>query len=154
MVSSNEAGFDLREKSPLPRNILHNQGMTTLSDTGQRTDSKALLHPRSHRDWIVEPTSSKVSAGHLKYPADVRNTAKSGTGHGDNRHLNYLAESISGNVGGSYQNVKVSSPPMSNRSVGAASVVRARESRVHGDRPQSVGIPTQSIQVITGRNLL
>jgi len=141
MVSSNKAGFDLRENAPLPRNNLHNQELATLSKTGQRTDSKACSGPRSHQSWLRRLTSPKASAGYLNYPADVRDTAKSGIGHGDNRHLNYLVKSISGNVGGFYRDVKASSLPMPDRRVGAARVVRARENRVHGDRPQSVGIP-------------
>lgn len=52
-------------------------------------------------------------------------------GCSDNRHLLYLAESILVNVGDSLQNAKVSSPPMSEVSVGAAIVVRAWESQAH-----------------------
>jgi hypothetical protein len=36
------------------------------------------------------------------------------------------------NVGGFYQDAKVSSPPMTDRNVGGVIVVGARESRVHG----------------------
>jgi len=145
MVSSNEAGFDLRETSPLPRNILHNQGMMTLSYTGQRADSKVYTCPRSHRSWLFLPTSPKVPAGYLKYPAGVRDTAKSGIGHTDNRHLNYLAESISVNVGGSQQDVKASSLPMSAESVGGAIVLGARESRVQGEGHQEKDAPLYSL---------
>jgi hypothetical protein len=51
----------------------------------------------------------------------------------DNRHLHYLAESSSVNVGGSHQHVKASSLPRSAESVGGVRVVGARESRVQGE---------------------
>jgi hypothetical protein len=41
MVSSNEAGFNLREMIPLSRNILHSREISALADTGQRP---ALAH--------------------------------------------------------------------------------------------------------------
>jgi hypothetical protein len=56
----------------------------------------------------------------------------------DNRHLNYPVESINMNVGGFYQNVKVSSPPMTDRSVGAVIVVGGWESQPHGEGRQRV----------------
>ena len=95
----------------------------------------------------VDIPTKKGLAGYLNYPADVRDTAKSGIGHIDNRHLNYLVESISVNVGGSYQNDKVSSPPMSNRRVGGFMVLGGRESRLHGDGSQGVNV-SQSRNVI------
>ena len=58
----------------------------------------------------------------------------------DNRHLNNLVKSISVNVGGFYQDAKVSSPPMTDRSVGGAIVVGARESRAQGEGRQEVNI--------------
>jgi hypothetical protein len=78
------------------------------------------------------PTIKDV-AGYPIYPVTGRDTAKSGIGFLDNHHLNNLVESISVNVGGFYQNVKVSSPPMTDRSVGGVIVVRARENRVQGE---------------------
>src|SRR5262249_7556388 len=79
--------------------------------------------------------------GNLSYPADVRESAKSGLGHVGNRHLNYLAESISMNVGGPQQDVKASSPLMLAESVGGVIVLGARESRVHGEGRQEMNIP-------------
>jgi hypothetical protein len=46
-------------------------------------------------------------------------------------------------VGGSLQNVKMSSPSKSEAGVGAAIVVRGWESQPHGEVPQFVGIPQQ-----------
>jgi len=139
MVSSNEADFDLREIDPLPRNILQDQGLIP-EYTGQRMNPRISLLSKGCHGWLFLLTSQKVSAGYLNYPADIRDSAESGLGHGDNRCLNYLVESISVNVGGPCQGVKASSPPIPDRGVGAAIVVGARESRAHGEGPQSVGI--------------
>jgi hypothetical protein len=103
------------------------------------------------RSWPC--TGSKVSADYLTYSADIRDTAKSGIGRSGNRHLNYLAEFIFMNVGGSQQDVKASSLPMPVESVGGVIVLGARENRVHGEGRQFVGIPMQINQMGTGRNL-
>ena len=145
MVSSNKAGFDLRENSPLSRNILHSCGMKDHGNTGQRTSRKVFMIPTDYRGWLFICTSPKVSTDNLIYSVDVRDSAKSGLGHCDNRHLNDLAESISMNVGGSQQNVKASSPPMLAGSVGGVIVLGARESRVQGEGGQFVGIPMQMV---------
>jgi len=71
--------------------------------------------------------------GDLPYPVPVRDSAASGLGHGDNRHLHYLAEFIFVNVGGLRQNVKVSSPPRSGASVGAVIGVGGWESQPRGE---------------------
>ena len=140
-MSSNKAGFDLQEIGPLSRNTLPSWEISALADTGQRADLKASYTPTDHRGWGVLPTSPKVSTDNLMYSVDVRDTAKSGIGHRDNRHLNDPVESISVNVGGSQQNVKASSLPMSAESVGGVLVVGAQESGVHGEGHQFVGSP-------------
>jgi len=123
MVSSNEAGFDLRETPPLPRNILQDCGVVAHRLTGQRMNPRILPLSKGCQGWLFNLTNQKVSVGYLNYPADIRDSAKSGLGHIDNRHLNYLAESISMNVGGSGQNDKASSLPMSDQGVGGSIVV-------------------------------
>ena len=87
--------------------------------------------PKDYRDWLCICTSLKVEASHLNYLASIRDSAESGLGHQDNRHLNYFVESIFVNVGGSY--LEMSSPSMKSKSVGGFIVVGARESRVHGE---------------------
>jgi hypothetical protein len=67
---------------------------------------------------------------------------------GYNRHLNDLAESIAMNVGGLC--VEGSSPPMKRTGVGGSIVVRRRESRLHGEGGQLVGISTQNSRMLTG----
>ena len=138
-MSPNEANFDLREKDPLSRNILHTCE-TAYGSTGQRTSQKSPPISTDYRNQIGRTTDSKVSLGYLLYPNDVRDTAKSGIGRRGNRHLQYLAEFIFVNVGGSYQDVKVSSPPMPDMSVGGVIVLGARESRVQGEGRQGINV--------------
>jgi len=138
MVSSNKAGLDLREILPLSRNILHGQDWTP-GYTRQRASQEVFEPQPDFRGWSFCDTSPKDSADYLSYSADARDTAKSGNWSADNRHLNYLVESIFVNVGGSYQDVKASSLPMTDWSVGAVIVVRGWESQPHGEGPQFVG---------------
>jgi hypothetical protein len=105
MVSSNKAGFNLRENEPLSRNTLH----TPQEFTRQRTNPTALCYPMGYRSRSLTHTGSKVEAGHLIYPVSVRDTAKSRMGCRDNCHLNYLVEFIIVNVGGLQRNAKASS---------------------------------------------
>jgi hypothetical protein len=141
MVSLNEAGVNLRETSPLPHNILHSREVTTLAETGQRTDLVVRMGPVGHRCWLLHDTNSKVSTGNLSYPVDVRDSAKSGLSCLGNRHLHYLAESTSVNVGGSYPDVKVSSLPMPDKSVGGSIVVGGWESQPQGEGSQEKDVP-------------
>jgi len=141
MVRSNEAGFDLRKTVSLPRNILQDCGVEAHRFTGQRMNLRILPISKDYRGWSLLRTTQKVSAGYLNYPADIRDSAKSGSGHFDNRHLNYLAESISVNVGGPYQGAKASSLPIPDKGVGAVIVVRGWENQLQGEGPQSVGSP-------------
>ena len=90
-----------------------------------------VVHPMDYQDWLSTDTNQKVEASHLNYLASIRDSAESGLGQFENRHLNYFAESIFVNVGGSY--LEMSSPSMKSKSVGGFIVVGARESRVHGE---------------------
>ena len=76
---------------------------------------------------------------HLNYSVSVRDTARRGKGCKDNRHLNYFAEFIPMNVGGSLWNAKTGSQSMFRVSVGATIVVGERESLSHGEGSQFVG---------------
>jgi hypothetical protein len=145
MVSPNKARFDLRETSPLPRNMLHSRDVRTLADTGQRTNPKLVFIAEGYRGWLGSHTSPKVSTGYLPYPVDVRDTAKSGMGRMGNRHLHHLAESISVNVGGSRQDAKASSLPTPDVSVGGSIVVRGWESQPQGEGSQEKDVPWYSL---------
>jgi hypothetical protein len=96
--------------------------------------------PKDYRGWSVPCTNPKAEISHLNYLISIRDSAKSGLGFIDNRHLNYLVESINMNVGGFYQDVKVSSPPRTDRSVGGVIVVGAWENHVQGEGRQEVNI--------------
>jgi len=141
MVSSNEADLTYGKVSPC-----HVTFCKTVGKLGPRV-YEAAHEPKDTSSFQGLPKlvtlsyQLKVSAGYLIYPADIRDSAKSGFGHHDNRHLNYLAESISMNVGGSYRDVKASSLPMPDRSVGGSIVLGARKSRVRGEGSQEINAP-------------
>ena len=103
--------------------------------------------PKDYRGWLFDITNPKVEISHLNYLISIRDSAKSGLGFTDNRHLNYFVESIYMNVGDSYQNVKASSQPMTGKRVGAVIVVGGWESQPHGEGRQEVNI-FQSRKVI------
>jgi hypothetical protein len=94
--------------------------------------------PKGYRGGLHFVTSPKDDMGHLIYPMSVQDTAKSGIGCCGNRCLHHLAERTSMNVGGSH--MEMSSPSMKCASVGAAIVLGARESRVHGEGRQGIDI--------------
>ena len=73
MVSSNEAGFNLRETDPLSRNILHTAVLET-TETGQRTNPRKSRFKRVTEVGQNFVPTRKVSTGYLTYPADVRNS--------------------------------------------------------------------------------
>ena len=82
-MSPNEAGFNLREKNLLFRN-LHRY-------TGQRPYSMVWLRSSSCRGWSPQTISPKDETGDLIYPVSGRDTAKSGIGCNGNRRLSDLA---------------------------------------------------------------
>jgi len=88
--------------------------------------------PKDYRGWEGEITNPKVEISNLNYLISIRDSAKSGLGCLDNRHLNYFVESINGNVGDSYQNAKANSQPTTGKRVGAAVVVGGWESQPQG----------------------
>lgn len=137
-MSPNQAGFDLRETSPLPRNILPSPEIGARAETGQRTNSRN--DSKSYRGRALIYTVPKDVTGYLNYPVAVRDSAESGLGRIGNRHLPSLAESILVNVGSSRQDVKVSSLPMLAMSGGGVVVLRAWESHVHGKGRQEANV--------------
>jgi len=78
MVSPNEAGFNLRERFLLLRNLHKVYGAATESVIG-------------YRGWSRLTTSPKDETGYLIYPVSGRDTAKSGMGCVGNRRLSDLA---------------------------------------------------------------
>ena len=96
--------------------------------------------PKGCRSWSFSHTNTKVEVSHLNYLTSIRDSAESGLGRMDNRHLNYFAESIFVNMGDSQQNLKEGSPPMNVVRVGATIIVGDRENLLHGEGLQFVGI--------------
>jgi hypothetical protein len=141
MVSANEAGFYLWETGPLSHNILFTPGVVPGSDVGQRTNLNVSRLLKGYCNLQVE-------AGYPIYPAFVRDSAKSGLGSAANRYLNYPRESNYVNTGGFYRDAKVSSPPMTDRSVGAAIVVGGWESQPQGEGPQEIDTPNYLLTAI------
>jgi hypothetical protein len=115
MVSAREAGLDLRETLPLPRNILHSREIGTLADTGQRPYPKG--GPRLVRQSNQLKGRNRLSG----LPCSRSGFRKERLGSEVNCHLNDLVECIFVNVGGSY--AEVSSPPMKHMGVGGSIVV-------------------------------
>src|SRR5690348_12749360 len=77
--------------------------------------------------------------GQPVYPAIDWDSAESGLGPGNHRRLSHLAEFVRLNMGDLPWDAKASSLPMPTVGVGAAIVVRGRESWPHGEGRQSVG---------------
>ena len=65
---------------------------------------KVSVRPKDYRGWLYFLTNPKVEISNLNYLISIRDSVKNGLGFADNRHLNYLVESINMNVGGFYQN--------------------------------------------------
>jgi len=88
----------------------------------------------------------------LTYPADVRDSAKSGWGPVGNCRLNDLAESTRMNRRGPRREDKASSRPRPVLGVGAVIVVGGRESRPQGEGRQVMDVsPTPGTHDIPGR---
>ena len=138
MVSSTEADFNLREMMLLSRNILH--AVRSFSWIYATANELYDLDHKLIEFRQVDFLNQRLRQVNLVYPASIRDTAKNGTGCADNRHLNYFAKVIVMNVGDLLCNAKAGSQPMSRAGVGAAIVVRARESRVQGKGPQRVNV--------------
>jgi hypothetical protein len=73
MATQKEADFNLRENSPLARNILPYPEMST-------GVYGPVNEPKGYRGWLHFVTSPKDDMGYLIYPISVQDTAKSGTG--------------------------------------------------------------------------
>jgi hypothetical protein len=129
-VNPPEVSINLRGMLPQPRILSSPFGDGAVSEP-QRLPSPDTL--------IVWTKGSERTPG---YRLSAQETAKRGERLKGNHHLRHLVESCRGNVGDPNEHVKVSSPPMARWGVGAAIVLCARESRVHGEGPQFVG-PSQ-----------
>ena len=94
--------------------------------------------PKDDRDWPVWHASLKDVSGKPDIPADRSGYREERDGSDVSHRLKVTAEGIRVNVGG--LRAEVSSPPMNHVSVGAAIVLGARESRVHGEGRQGIDV--------------
>jgi len=136
MVSSNEAGFDLRETFPLSREYLAYLELREPDGAGTANESSGCHFPMDYRGWLLCFANPKVEVSNLNYLTSIRDSAKSGLGYCDNRHLNYFVESIFVNVGGHY--LEISSQSKKSSGVGGFIVVGGWESQPHGEGNQSI----------------
>ena len=128
MARANEAGFDLWETGPLPQNNLLICGVVTVDDLGQRTNlGVSRLLPRLPKSFMGWSKSLRLPCSRAGYCEEQDGSAANRCRHG-------LVESVSVNAGGLH--AEVSRPPANHASVGAAIVLRARESRAQGEGRQ------------------
>jgi hypothetical protein len=119
---------------------------------GQRPHPMAVMCPKDDRGWAAHATSQKDGRGQPELPSVRSGFRDERLGSIISLHLRASAEYIVVNVGGSGMDAKVSSPPMTYRSVGGVIVLGGRESRLHGEGRQLVGISTQNNRMLTQGN--
>jgi hypothetical protein len=133
MVSPDKLGFDLRERLPLPHNILVRMELAGHPDVGQPAGT---CTTEVVKHGIHNP---KDEACDLDYHVSAGDTAKSGIGRLVTSTYVVAFEYIHTNVGDLSQDAKVNRPPMPASGVGAIIVVRGWESQPHGEGWQPVG---------------
>jgi hypothetical protein len=112
--------------------------------TGQRPHLMVLVVPEDDRSWLDAVTSSKDVRGQPDLPSDRSGFREERLGSIISSRLSASVEYIVVNVGGPCG--EGSSPPMKRMGVGAAIVLGARESRVHGEGQQGIDIRSPNNQ--------
>jgi hypothetical protein len=115
---------------------------------GQRPHPMAYFAPKDDRGWSRWNTSPKVVRGQPGLPPDRSGFRDERLGSLISSHLRASVEYVIVNVGG--PGVEGSSPPMKRTGVGGVIVLGGRESRLHGEGRQLVGISTQNSRMLTG----
>ncbi len=105
---------------------------------GQRPHPMVRKIPKDVRGWDVGMPAIKEVGGQPDLPADRSGFRDERLGSHLSPHLKVSAEYIIVNVGGPCG--EGCSPPMKRMGVGAAIVLGARESRVHGEGRQGIGV--------------
>jgi hypothetical protein len=100
----------------------------------------ALYSPKDDRGLGVSRPSPKDDRGQPGVPSIQSGYREERDWSVISHHLHTSVEYIVVNVGGSGMDAKVSSPPMTYQSVGAAIVLGARESRVQGEGRQGIDV--------------
>jgi hypothetical protein len=127
MVSPDKLGFDLRERLPLPHNILARMELAAHPDVGQPAGTRTaeVVKHRTH--------NPKDEACYLDYHASAGDTAKRGIGRLATSTYVVAFEYIHTNVGELSQDAKANRPPRPDSGVGAIIVVGGWESQPHGE---------------------
>jgi hypothetical protein len=115
---------------------------------GQRLHPMVGEFPEDIRGWLLVDTSQKDVRGQPALPSNRSGFREERLGSVISHHLNTSVEYIVVNVGGPY--VEGSSPPVKRMGGGGSIVVGGRESRLHGEGGQLVGISTQNSRMLTG----
>jgi len=132
MASLNELGVNLRERLPLPHNILIRMGVALHPDVGQPAGT---WYHRGCEHRIPTPKDKRQQSDYCLFAGD---TAKSGMGCIGNQCLNYRGDDSHTNVGELTWNVKVNPPPISTSEVGGVIVVRGWDSQPQGEGRQGI----------------
>jgi hypothetical protein len=117
---------------------------------GQRPHPMVPVVPKDDRGWLVACTSPKDVRGQPALPSDRSGLRNERIGSVMSPRLSVSVEYIVVNVGGSH--MEMSSPSMKYASVGGVIVLGGRESRLHGEGRQLVGISTQNNRMRTQGN--
>jgi hypothetical protein len=104
---------------------------------GQRPHPMVLQIPKDDRNWLVGTTSKDVS-GKPDVPADRSGYREERDWSDISHRLKVTVECTIVNVGGSCG--EGCRPPMKRMSVGGVILLRARESRVHGEGRQGIDV--------------
>jgi hypothetical protein len=104
--------------------------------------------PEDDRGWLAVPTSPKDGDGQPALPVIRSGFRKERLGSIISYRLHASVEYIMANVGGPCG--EGSRPPVKRMGVGGVRVLGRRESRLHGEGRQFVGIPTQNNRMLTG----
>jgi hypothetical protein len=108
----------------------------------------AWVVPEDDRGCLDSDSNHKDVRGKPEVPSDRSGFRKERIGSLISHHLHASVEYIIVNVGGPCG--EGSRPPMKRMGVGGAIVLGRRESRLHGEGRQLVGIPTQNSRMLTG----
>ena len=105
---------------------------------GQRPYALVVQFPVNSRGWFLFGTNPKDDEGKPEVPSVWSGFRNERIGSGISHHLHTSVEYVTVNVGGPCG--EGSSPPVKRMGVGAAIVLGARESRVHGEGWQGIDV--------------
>ena len=136
---SHEAVYDLRVTAPSSP-VGRYQATTLRTPVRDMGDDERIQRQLSIR-WVIVIRLNRITipARPPDLPCRRSGFRRERIGSSRSRHLNDSVESAVMNVRGPCRIAKANSPPITGQGVGAAIVVRGRESRPQGEGRQSVG---------------